>query len=88
MVTCRAIQTGATGTHPEPHSFASSLYLHTLFLPAKKWKRRNHSSERMQERQIEEALLFLELPGDSKSKKNRQTNPSTECCHSCIPSPI
>jgi hypothetical protein len=35
MFTCYLIQTGGPVTRPEPRCFASSVYLNTLFLPAK-----------------------------------------------------
>ncbi|KAJ6938728.1 hypothetical protein NC651_005233 [Populus alba x Populus x berolinensis] len=50
---------GGPVTHPEPHCFASSLYL-TLF------PRRNHSSELKQEGQVG-TILFPELLRDSES---------------------
>jgi hypothetical protein len=57
---------GGPVTHPEPHCFASSLYL-TLFLaPCTNWKRRNHSSELKQEGQVG-TILFPELLRDSES---------------------
>ena len=68
MFTCYLIQTGGPVTRPEPRCFASSLLPQHFLPPCKNWKRRNHNSEWKQERQVG-TLLFLELLGDSKSKK-------------------